>query len=341
MSSLHPLDVALKLAIEGEANWSERILRDQPQDDPRVAFNLGWHELRHGNLYKGMDLMSAGRILSVFGSPPLRTEAPIFRGPNPTILLRSEGGLGDHIANARFATNLAQYGKVVLSTHPSLINLLNTIDGVSEVVADDIEELPAHDYWVPAMSAPYILQMEYQNLSGSPYLKAKPKKLNGKFKVGLRWSGNPQFEHEQHRKFDPQLMLDLAKIPGVTFYSLQRDEDLLDVPFTDLRHEMKTWEDTASILAGLDLVITSDTSIAHCAAALGIETWNIIPILPYYLYALPTNTTPWYDTMKLYRQETYGKWDIPFINIKQNLIDKITSISQPTIIDTNTLVTTN
>jgi len=67
MSDLHPLDVALKLAIEGDADWSERILRDQPADDPRVAFNLGWHELRHGNLRHGMDLMSAGRMLSVFG----------------------------------------------------------------------------------------------------------------------------------------------------------------------------------------------------------------------------------------------------------------------------------
>lgn len=319
MADLHPLDVALKLAIEGEADWSERILRDQPITDPRVAFNLGWHELRHGNLLRGMDLMSAGRMLNVFGSPMLQTTAPIFRGPDPTVLLRSEGGLGDHIINARFATALAKHGRVVLTTHPSLVNLLRRIDGVSEVVPDTATELPAHDYWVPAMSAPYVLKMEYADLSGAPYLTATPRKLDGDFKVGLRWSGNPQFEHQQHRKFDADLMLALADIPGVTAYSLQRDEDLRDVPFTDLRDEMTDWEATASILAGLDLVITSDTSVAHCAAALGVETWVVVPVLPYYVWALPGDRTPWYDSVRLYRQTTYGDWSAPFAKITADL----------------------
>jgi len=323
MSELHPLDVALKLAIEGEADWSERILRGQPADDPRVAFNLGWHELRHGNLRRGMDMMSAGRMLNVFGSPPLNTPAPIFRGPNPTILLRSEGGLGDHIINARFATDLAKYGRVVLTTHPSLVGLLGTIDGVSEVVADTDKELPAHDYWVPAMSAAYVLKLEYPDLSGAPYLRATPRVFPTGLNVGVRWSGNPKFEHEQHRKFDPSLMLALTEIPGANFYSLQRDDDLLDVPFTDLRDEMTDWTATASILAGLDLVITSDTSVAHCAAALGVETWVIVPALPYYVWALPGETTPWYDTVRLYRQTTYGNWDAPFAQIAEDLRERI------------------
>jgi hypothetical protein len=316
---MHPLDIALKLAIEGQMHLSEDLLRNQPQDDPRVLFNLGWHELRHGNLFAGMDLMNAGRLLGVFGSPQLSTSAPIWRGPSPTIILRSEGGLGDHIINARFATALAEYGKVIVLTHPSLVNLLSTIRGVAECLPDTITELPPHDYWVPAMSAAYVLKLNYANLQGTPYLNIKPKKLKGKFKVGLRWSGNPQFEHEQHRKFNPQLMLDLANIKGATYYSLQRDHNLIDVPFTDLRHQMTTWENTASILAGLDLVITSDTSIAHCAAALGVQVWNIVPILPYYIYAMPGNKTPWYDTMTLFRQETYGSWDAPFEKIHKEL----------------------
>lgn len=316
--SVHPLDLALKLAIEGEANLSEGILRAQPIHDPRVAFNLGWHELRHGRLLRGMDLMSAGRLLNVFGSPPLQTDAPIWRGPDPTILLRSEGGLGDHIINARFATELAKHGRVILTTHPSLVELLSTVPGVSEVIPDD-GDLPAHDYWVPAMSAPYVLKMEYANLSGAPYLTATPRQLGGDFKVGLRWSGNPQFEHEQHRRFPPELMLALADIPGVTAYSLQRDDDLRDVPFTDLRNELTDWSATASLLAGLDLVITSDTSVAHCAAALGVETWVVVPILPYYVWALPGERTPWYDSVRVYRQTTYGDWTAPFAAITEAL----------------------
>ena len=330
MSELHPLDVALKLAIEGEADWSEKILRAQSMEDPRVAFNLGWHELRHGNLRKGMDLMSAGRMLNVFGSPPLNTPAPIFRGPNPTILLRSEGGLGDHIINARFAQNLAEFGSVILMAHPALVELFKTIEGVDAVIPDDIKEIPFHDYWVPAMSAPYVFKMEYADLSGAPYLKATPRKLDGKFKIGLRWAGNPKFEHEQHRKFDPKLMLKLADIEGVTAYSLQRDEDLIDVSFTDLRGDMKTWEDTASILAGLDLVITSDTSIAHCAAALGVETWIIIPVLPYYTWAISGNKTPWYNSVTLFRQRTYGEWKDVFANIEEALKTKLSNLNKET-----------
>jgi hypothetical protein len=318
MSSLHPLDVALKLAIEGEADWSERILREQPQDDPRAVFNLGWHDLRHGHLRAGMDKLSAGRVLNVFGSPPLQTPAPIWRGPNPTILLRLEGGLGDQIVNARFATTLAQYGRVVVMGDAKLLDLIRTIDGVDEVVAEG-EPLPPHDYWVPAMSAAYVLKMEYEDLSGAPYLHATPRTFPKGFNVGLRWAGNPQFEHEQHRKFDPSLMLALADIPNVNCYSLQRDNDLLDVPFTDLRGEMTDWTATASILAGLDLVITSDTSIAHCAAALGVETWIVVPVLPYYMWALPGERSPWYDTVTLYRQQTYGDWAAPFAKIATDL----------------------
>lgn len=323
---MHPLDRALQLAIQGEADLSENLLRAQPLHDPRVAFNLGWHELRHGNLWRGMDLMSAGRVLNVFGSPPLQTDAPIWRGPDPTILLRSEGGLGDHIINARFATELSRHGRVILTAHPSLVELLSTVPGVSEVAPDD-GEIPAHDYWVPAMSAPYVLRMEYADLSGAPYLTATPRQLTGDFKVGLRWSGNPQFEHEQHRRFPPELMLALADIPGVTAYSLQRDDDLRDVPFTDLREEMTDWTATAQILAGLDLVITSDTSVAHCAAALGVETWVIVPVLPYYTWAIPGHRTPWYDSVTLYRQTTYGDWVAPFDAVARAVGHRVTTFA--------------
>lgn len=319
MAEIHPLDVALKLAIEGEPDWSEAILREQSLSDPRVAFNLGWHELRHGNLHRGMDLLSAGRVLNVFGNTPLATSAPIFRGPNPTIILRSEGGLGDHIINARFAKELSQYGQVIVMTHPALVGLLSTIDGVSEVIPDTVDELPAHDYWVPAMSAAYVLKLEYPDLSGAPYLKATSRSLPGEFKVGLRWSGNPQFEHEQHRRFDPELMLQLAGIPGATYYSFQRDNDLRDVPFTDLRGDMTDWIATAELLAAMDLVITSDTSVAHCAAALGVPTWVVTPVLPYYTWARPGTTTPWYDSVTLYRQAKYGEWGSVFDRISTDL----------------------
>jgi hypothetical protein len=322
MFTKNPLDVALEYAIAGEREKSKQILLNQPQEDPRVVFNLGWHDLAEGRMHEGFGKLNAGRWIDAFGSRPLKTDAPIWRGPNPIILLRLEGGLGDQIVNVRFAKNLSQYGDVIVLCDATLVELFSKVEGVSHAQCE-CEGIPYHDYWVPGMSAPFVLNMEYEDLSGEAYLNVSPRKLDGDFKVGLRWSGNPKFEHEQHRKFDPELMIKLSKMKGATFYSLQRDSDLQDIDFKDLSSEMKTWEDTASIIKGLDLVITSDTSVAHCAGALGVETWMVIPVLPYYLWALPGDTTPWYNSIRLFRQETYGSWKEPFKNISTELRKKI------------------
>jgi hypothetical protein len=155
-------------------------------------------------------------------------------------------------------------------------------------------------------------------------LDAEPKQLYSKpdtFKVGIRWAGNPKFEHEQHRKFDPQPLIDLHKLDGITLYSLQRDDNLIDgLPFADLRDQMKTFEDTASIIKGLNLVITSCTSIAHLSAALGVKTWVIVPIMPYYAWAEPKDTSVWYDSVRLFRQQKYGDWSHPLEEVKSALI---------------------
>jgi hypothetical protein len=177
------------------------------------------------------------------------------------------------------------------------------------------------------MSAAHILGYDSNNFPNKSYMTAKPKKLYSKdntLKVGIRWAGNPEFEHQQHRRFDPQPLIDLHEVEGVTLYSLQRDEDLVDgLPFADLRDQMKTWEDTASIIAGLDLVITSCTSIAHLAGALGKETWVIVPVLPYYVWAKPGNKSVWYDSVTVFRQEKYNEWDAPLNAIRQSLEQRL------------------
>jgi hypothetical protein len=139
-------------------------------------------------------------------------------------------------------------------------------------------------------------------------------------KVGVRWSGNPEFEHEQHRRFPPELMIGISDIPNTSFYSLQRDENCVDgLPFGDMSDQMKTWDDTVNIIADLDLVITSCTSIAHLAGAMGVPTWIVVPIMPYYTWVFPNDTSSWYNSVKLFRQEKYGKWDEPFIKIREEL----------------------
>jgi hypothetical protein len=324
---MHPLDKALQACISGNPDISERILREMPeQDDCRVVFNLGWHEMRHGNLKKGLSMLDAGRFIRVFGKE--RIPGEIWKDQdltNKTLLFRGENGLGDQIMNFRFAEDFQKKGaRVVVSCCPELMPLFSRH---GFICVDHSSVTGVHyDYWVPSMSAAHMLGYDSHNFPGKPYLTADKRDLytkTNRLKVGIRWAGNPHFEHQQHRRFDPQPLIDLHELEGVTLYSLQRDENLIDgLPFADLRHEMKTMEDTASIIQGLDLVITSCTSVAHLSAALGKETWVIVPVMPYYAWAFPGEKSVWYDAVRLFRQEQYGDWDAPLSRVREELIKK-------------------
>ena len=116
------------------------------------------------------------------------------------------------------------------------------------------------------------------------------------------------------------LRINLHEVPNTTLFSLQRDENCVDgLPFGDLREQMKTWEDTSSIIAGCDLIITSCTSIAHLAGALGVKTWVVVPVLPYYTWAIPGTTSKWYDSVRIFRQKRYGEWEDVFNEIREEL----------------------
>jgi hypothetical protein len=326
----HPLDVALEESLKGNLGKSLEILESLSKDDPRVIFNIGWHKIRNGDLLGGFENLNAGRFINCFGLPAINGK--IWRGEdltNKTLLFRCEGGFGDQILNFRFANEFKEMGaRVVISCDPKIADLFSNNGYVC--VSNSVVENVYYDYWVPAMSAPWVLNHTYETLSNKSYLTSGKRNLYSKkntLKVGIKWSGNPEFEHEQHRRFDPSHMIDLSEIQGITLFSLQRDENLVDgLPFPDMRNEMKTWQDTADIVNSLDLVITSCTSIAHLAGALGIETWVVVPILPYYTWSVPGDRSPWYESVKIFRQEKYGDWSAPFENIKNELIKKIGGI---------------
>jgi len=321
---IHPLDEALSYAINGAPERSEEILREQPQNDYRVLFNLGWHEMRNGNMKKAFEHFNYGRFIDVFGLPAL--PGKIWKDEpleGKTLLFRCEGGYGDQILNFRFAKRFEEMGaRVLVSCAPELKALFSRHGFIC--VDNEVIMCAHYDYWVPAMSAAYVLDMEYKDLDGSPFISpTEPRKLfskPGTLKVGIRWSGSPEFEDEQHRRFPPELMINLHDVPNTTFYSLQRDENLVDgLPFGDMREQMKTWDETANIIAGCDVIITSCTSVAHLSAAMGKPTWIVTPIMPYYTWVVPGNTSRWYDSVRLFRQEKYGEWEAPFQKIREEL----------------------
>lgn len=353
----HPIDMQLAQMLRGnfDEGWkiSEYLQSLGPDNIPdssgvpnpemwlRHNFNRGWFLLNQGKFQEGMQLLESGRWLSVYGSPQLTNKIPIWQGQpahGKTIILSLEGGYGDEIIHARFAGKLADAGAtVVVAADSGLHSLFYTIRGVSQCVSHTAAKQVQADYWLPGFSAAWVSGVNYDTLSGAPYLSANPrlidkwtdilKRSNGRPKVGIRWSGNPEFEHQQFRKFPPEFLLDIAKHEEIDVYSFQRDTDILNLPsnIIDLQFMLTSWDETAAAIMNLDLMITSCTSVAHLAGALGKPTWVLPPILPYHTWTLgapQSRTSPWYDTITLYRQGSYRDWSGTFNQLYVDLKNK-------------------
>ena len=330
------LDLQLCLAAQGKWDEAKKINALRKPTDGRQIYASGLFSIMEGNLPMGMYQMHCGRSEGLFGTPypiPGKMLTPDIEDiEGKVILLRSEGGFGDEIINVRFAKTLADRGaKVVVSANVGLASIFSRVEGVGAVISSGSEKFIYYDYWMPAMSAPGMLNINYQDLSGKPYISALPdavaawKNLLGKRtdkpKVGIRWSGNPKFEHEQFRSVNKD---DLRKAFDDRFevFSLHIDDDAPENT-KELKDLIGSWEDTLACIMNLDLVVTTCTSIAHASAAMGKETWVIVPVMPYYVWGYPiaAKTSGWYDSVKLFRQRTFDKWDYPINGVKLKLED--------------------
>jgi hypothetical protein len=309
---MHPLDQALQYSLHGEFDKAYAILQSLPTDDLRAQYNLGFYKIRNGDLLGGFESLNVGRWIRVFGSPPASTK-PIWKDQplhDRPLLFHSEGGLGDHIINVRFAKYFHDMGaKVIVSTDRSMFPVFRQLEFIHQLVDVNGAAYVDHDYWVPGMAAAYVLGMT--SIDPTPYIPRLHQQPHTKFRIGLRWSGSPEFEHEQHRRFDPTPLFQLAEINNAEVYSFQRDENTECLPstITDLQHELHDWYDTQWWLSQMDVVVTSCTSVAHMSAAMGIDTRIIIPCLPYYIWA--NNSIRWYSNATLYQQKIFGDWTYP------------------------------
>lgn len=335
---MHLLDQQLNLMIRGEFDEAWKLceqLEQETPDDTRHIFNRGWFLIRQGKFIEGYQALDAGRFLGVYGSPQLRTRAPIWDQSDltgKTVILNLEGGYGDHMIFARFATEIAKRGATcILCGHHHLKGLLSNIEGVNQYISEfEVPNVP-HDYWIPAFSAPWLLGFTHKTLPNKPYIQPNFQSVevwknfikSDKIKVGIRWAGNPEFEHHQFRLFPPAPLINLNKYDNLQLYSFQRDDDTCELPdnIVDLQHLLISWDDTAAAIAHMDLVISSCTSIAHLAAAMGKPTWIITPVLPYHIWAYGKRHSPWYPkTTKLFRQTKFANWDAPFKSIERALV---------------------
>jgi len=335
------LDYQLMLAVQGKTEQAWKVVKELEQEEPennRAAFNRGWFYLAKGELSKGLALLEKGRALNAWGNEGRMGEMFSARWDGKQdlkdkfVLIYMEGGHGDEILNVRFVKQIIDKGaKVIIACRPTLAPLFARIEGVSAVAQVDILRGVWHDYYIPSFSLAHLLGCEYEDLKGESYITPNDRcvkrfsnyiKKDG-FKVGIRWGGNPEFEYQQMRAFPFKGFYDAVNQEGVDLYSLQlSDASHIDVSkynITDLEEHLTDWEQTAGAIANLDLVITSCTSIAHLSAAMGKETWVIVPTMPYYVWAVPGSKSSWYDSVNLIRQEEFGNWDKPFTKVKQEL----------------------
>lgn len=324
---LHDLDLQLAASRMGDfaEGWRlcQKIEAEEPENH-RAAYNRGWYMLRQGQIQKGYQLMDRGRIVGVFGNSKPNVPTQPWDGKSKgVVMLYLEGGLGDQIHQVRYAKPIADRGcKVIVSCTGPLASLFIGVEGVSAVIQHEASFGIYHDYYVQGMSAVVPLGFELGDLSGKPYL-TKPTVIKGhKKRIGLRWQGQSAFEAEHQKKFPYDLMFDAVKDADAEFISLQRDEGADSCPPWVKQVPLNTWEDTRNAVASCDLVISSCTSVSHLSAAMGVETWVVTPVMPYFLYALEGETCPYYDTMKLVRQEVFGDWTAPFEKIKERLGEK-------------------
>lgn len=322
---VHDLDLQLAASTVGnfEEGWRLALkLEAEEPNNNRAAYNRGWYLLHQGQIQQGYRLMDRGRSAGVFGDSHPDVPTGQWDGfSKGIVLLYLEGGLGDQIHQVRYAKNIAERGcRVIVSCSGPLASMFVGVEGVSAVVQHEAVFGVYHDFWVAGMSAVVPLGIEMGDISGKPYI-ARPHVAPGRKKrIGLRWQGNSKFEHEHHKRFPFDLMFDAVGEVDAEFISLQRDEGAEACPRWVKQVPLTHWEDTRHAIASCDLVISSCTSVSHLAGAMGVDTWVIMPIMPYFLYALPGERTPYYDSFTLFRQTDYGDWTAPFNAVKQRLL---------------------
>ncbi len=251
-----------------------------------------------------------------------------------TILLYAEQGLGDTLQFIRYATMAADRGaKVIVECQRIAIPLLAGVRGIHRLVAQDTP-LPPFDVQLPLLSVPGVLHTELGTIPGAvPYLKidpalverwrreiGTPKRLGGRrLQVGVVWQGNPANSTDRQRSIPLSHFAVLAKLDGVQLISLQKGPGTEQLhalqgrfPIVDLESRLgppaESLTNIAAILESLDLVISCDTAIAHLAGALAVPVWLAIAVVPDWRWLLGREDTPWYPTMRLFRQTRLDEW---------------------------------
>ncbi len=321
-------------------------------------FNLGLALLASGDLVEGFSEYEWRWQLPTF--TPLQCPYPEWDGSDishTSILVHTEQGAGDAIQFIRYIPLLAQQCRQVLLCCPdNLVELFRPVPGIARIYTAG--EIPLSDFqtYIPLMSLPRLFKTTLRTIPQTvPYLfppvaparkpwsdpsshSPAPKgfqtpKPSQALKVGIVWGGSPTHANDRHRSSRLQQWIPVLRTKGVNFVSLQkgarRVQDLQDLPS---RLKLENWDpylnsfaDTAGAIATLDLVITVDTSVAHLAGAMAKPVWVLLCYAPDWRWMLERHDSPWYPTMRLFRQTDPDDWETVFERVHVALQTEVES----------------
>jgi tetratricopeptide (TPR) repeat protein len=267
---------------------------------------------------------------------------PRWHGLEPingkTLFVYWEQGLGDTIQFCRYLKQAHRLGaRVIFSARDCMHALLKTLDLPIEVIGET--EMPLQfDYHSPLLSLPLAFNASLENIPADvPYLHAEPERIErwkqrlgrGGFKIGVAWKGSSG-KIDIGRSFALSDLHSLSQIPGVRLISLQKDGGLeqlirlpdgmqVEDPGADFDAGANAFLDTAAVMENLDLIISSDTAIAHLAGALGRPVWVALKAIPDWRWMMSRDDSPWYPSMRLFRQNTAGSWTNVFSSMTREL----------------------
>ncbi|WP_081581783.1 tetratricopeptide repeat protein [Pararhodospirillum photometricum] len=301
------LGEATRRAPVPEAYWNLALLQLSKGD-----FLSGWegYEWR----WKTKDYEGDRRTVN---QPQWSGEA----GGGRTILLYAEQGLGDTIQFCRYIPYVIKRGwQIILEVQSPLFELMKSFANVTVIRQGENE--PSYDMHCSLMSLPRAFKTTIETIpSQVPYLRAPSDRvsqararLGEGVKVGMVWAGNPAHRNDRERSILLENLFSLLNVPKIKFFSLQKEIRPIDkdafahLPIIDLSPYLKNFSETAAFIESLDLIISVDTSVAHLAGALGRPTWVLLPSVPDWRWLLEREDSPWYPTMRLFRQKNRENW---------------------------------
>lgn len=316
----------------------EHVLTINP-DDIETQFAIGMMLLTLGKYKEGFTLYEKRWVRESLIEKPRKYPQALWTGTQSlegkTILIYIEQGLGDTIQFCRLLYQLKNRGaKIVFEVQKSLMGLMKQIECVDQIIAYK-EEFIDFDYYCPLLSLPHYLNLELENIPlAQGYLKPLPEyvkkwqeKLGPQIKprIGLICSGNRMHENDQNRSI---LLFEIIPYLPQEFEYVTLQKEMRDVDrqliekyplFKSYGDELDSFDDTAALCSLMDIVISVDTSVAHLSGALGKKTWLLLPYSPDWRWMLDRKDTPWYHSMKIYRQKQMKNWNPVFAQVGLDL----------------------